>query len=229
MKPFSLDFKGVFLAFAIFLLALQSCDAQKAVLVVGEIPMPEGDALFKERLENHGYKVSAVEDSSFDLSQAQQTDIILLSASVLTDEVDSAVLWVEKPVLCMESYMYHTLGMTGYGYRLEYGSARNQKRSEITDPDHPLALGQEQYVDVTTDYAKYLWGTPNENATVIASVVGDRKNALIFTYDKGAFMPGGVAPDKRAGFFATENTVLLFTDKAWDYFDALIDWMSDQR
>lgn len=221
--------KGIFFVFTIFLTTLQSCNAQTAVLVVGEIPMHEGDVLFKERLEKRGFSVSAVEDSSFDLPKARQTDIILISASVLTDEVDSAVLWIEKPVLCMESYMYHTMGMTEFGYRLEYGSARNQKRIEIIDPDHPIALGQEQYVDVTADYAKFLWGTPNENASVIASVAGDRKNALIFTYDKGAIMPGGVAPDKRVGFFATENTVLLFTDKAWEYFDALIDWMSDQR
>ena len=91
---------------------------------------------------------------------------------------------------------------------------------------HPLAGGLSGTVTVTDAAAVFTWGVPGSGAAVAARPVGSATRALIFGYEKGASMPGLVAPGRRVGFFLENTTAASLNANGRTLFDAAVRWAS---
>ncbi|MCA1592538.1 MAG: hypothetical protein LC754_07795 [Acidobacteria bacterium] len=68
------------------------------------------------------------------------------------------------------------------------------------------------------------WGKPNVNAVTVVTIVGDTTKIVIFGYERGAAMPGLVAPARRVGLFMYDTTAVSFHGPGRRLFDAAIKW-----
>jgi len=48
----------------------------------------------------------------------------------------------------------------------------------------------------------------------------------LFAYEKGASMPGIIAPASRVGFFLKNETASVLNESGWNLFDAAVLWAS---
>jgi hypothetical protein len=114
-----------------------------------------------------------------------------------------------------------------------------QTSVSIVAPGDPLAAGLMGNVRVYTTmggapcppcYLHYvqtsdriIYAFPGPAAKVIATVVGQPKQAAIFAYDSGAMMVGLPAPAKRMGFFIHRDTD--YSPDGLKLFDAALDYL----
>jgi hypothetical protein len=66
------------------------------------------------------------------------------------------------------------------------------------------------------------------DALKIASLEGSPEKAALFGYDRGASMPGLVAPARRVGLFLFDTTSLQLTPEGWALFDAAVRWCGEK-
>ena len=69
---------------------------------------------------------------------------------------------------------------------------------------------------------------PNANAAVVARPPSNGGRASIFAYERGATMPGLVAPGRRVGFFLEDSTASVLTPAGQSLFDAAVSWVTGQ-
>ena len=99
-----------------------------------------------------------------------------------------------------------------------------QTQVSIVNAAHPLAAGLSGTVAAVSPAANFTWGIPNANAAVVARPIGQPGRAAIFAYEKGASMPGLVAPGRRVGFFLEDATASSLTTQGRALFDAAVRW-----
>ena len=95
----------------------------------------------------------------------------------------------------------------------------------VVEPSHPLAAGRDGVVRVYRGPGRLRFGRPGPGAVVVA-VAGKPPRPVLFAYEAGAEMPGGVAPARRVGIFlapeALDPWLLAPTGRA--LFDAAVEW-----
>lgn len=211
--------------------------ARDALLVVGQLPLAPGDARIRERLESLNFRVAAKTAQEVASADAAGKAFVALSSTALARDVltvsgeltvkfrDSAV-----PVLTWEPRLFYDLGMIpGSVHQKDWAAARAQTHLAVATPSHPLAAGLAGRVRASSDPVQYSWGRVREDALKIATLADDPARAAIFAYDRGAAMPGLVAPAPRVGLFLFDTTSLSLTPEGWALFDAAVLWCSDSR
>ncbi len=214
-----------------------SRQAPQVLLVVGRVPLDAGDARVKERLESLGYGVVAKPALQVVPSDASGKAMIAISSTALAMDVtdvpgeltakfrESAV-----PVLVWEPRLFYDLGMIGGNeHQKDWGALKDQSRLTMTDPAHPLAAGLSGTVAVLTNPDRISWGLARGDAIKIATLDGHPDRAVVFAYDRGASMPGLVAPARRVGLFLFDTTPLHLTPKGWSLFDAAVRWLTAEK
>ena len=220
-------YKGVW-----FNLTLETGPGQKedppvkeALLVVGRIPLRYNDRALKMRLEKLGFLVFPVDDAAVEKADADDMDLILISETVWSKLIGDVFTNVEVPVLCLESYLYDDLHMSGTVRNNDYGNARRRQTIDVNKSDSSLSAGMSARVKVTTRRRHVGWSVPTKSAMIIASLVGHPERAAIFAYDKDALMANAhIAPAKRIGMFLHGNSASRMTAAGWDLFDAAVNW-----
>ncbi len=204
----------------------------EALLVVGRLPLEEGDARVKARLETLGCRVTTARASQVATSDAAGKSLVILSSTALAKDVldvqgELTAKFRETPVplLVWEPRLFYDLGMIpGAVYHADWGAAKDQTSLRIVDPSHPLAGGLSGTVTITTKPSPLSWGRARADAIKIAAIVDDPARAAVFAYEKDARMPGLVAPARRVGLFLFDATGRDLSPRGWTLFDAAVRW-----
>jgi hypothetical protein len=203
----------------------QDSPVKKALLVVGRTPLRYNDRVLKMQLERLGFLVFLADDATVDKADADDMDLILISETVWSKLIGDLFTDVEVPVLCLESYLYDDLNMSGAVRNGDYGNSRRRREIAMTDSDHSLSAGVSDRIKVTTRRRHVGWGLPTKSAIIIASLVDHPERAAIFAYKKGAPMANDhPAPANRTGMFLHGNSASRLTAAGWDLFDAAVKW-----
>ena len=197
---------------------------------MGRPPPRYNDRALKMRLERSGFLVDVVDDTTVKKADADDKGLIVISETVWSKRIGDLFTDVAVPVLCLESYLYDDLYMSGSRRNRDYGNSRRRREIAVTDSDHSLSAGMSDRIKVTTRRRHVGWAVPTKSATIIASVVNHPERAAIFAYKKGAPMVDGYpAPANRTGMFLHGNSPSRLTADGWDLFDAAVEWTSTEH
>jgi hypothetical protein len=130
---------------------------------------------------------------------------------------------VNVPVVTWESQLYDDLGMTTTS-TLNYGTQSLQRNLAIAAATHPIASGLVGTVSATSVSSTFNWGKPNANAVKVATLTSDSTRAGVFAYERGASMPGAVAPARRVALFLGDTTASVLSVGGWKLFDQAVNW-----
>jgi beta-N-acetylglucosaminidase-like protein len=114
---------------------------------------------------------------------------------------------------------------------IELGMAESADHSPLDDaltivePEHPLAAGLEGVVRIYRGPGRLRFGQPGPAATVVA-LGGDPPRPVLFAYDAGAKMPGGIAPARRVALFLAPEGLApwLLGPRGRQLFEAALRW-----
>jgi ferric-dicitrate binding protein FerR (iron transport regulator) len=212
--------------------AARPAHGNAAMLVGGDNPtgvdatgLNLADRLLKQRLEARGFDVRVLRAGPRLLEDARQSDLLVVSDSASSLDVDAHLRELPVPVLALDWFILDDLGMTGpCGQNDECGYFDGQGWLVIKDGSHPLAAGLSGSVRYTTRASQMNWGSPNLHAAWVATVPGFPTRASIFAYDRGAEMPGLIAPARRVALPFKGKAAGGMTEDGWALFDAAVAW-----
>jgi len=211
-------------------------EPRRVLLVVGRVPLEEGDRAVLERLEKQGYRVTAKAEAAVAESDARESAFVAISSTALVrdvlavpGELMTKFRSIAVPILTWEPRLFYDLGMLPGGvHHADWAATRNLSAVSIVTPNHPLAAGLSGRVVLTTGPAQLSWGRAREDAIRIAALDGSPEKSAVFAYDRGASMPGLVAPARRVGLFLFDKTALQLTPQGWALFDAAVRWSAER-
>jgi len=198
-----------------------------ALFVVGNTTLTVSDLAIKTRLEGLGFNVSVVSGSASQASDATGKELILISSTITTNDVNTKFTNVAVPLLNWEPGLSDDLKMTSTSST----TGTNASAITILNSTHPMAaglpLGQ---VTVYTVPDKIIYSSNvSANAIKIARTGGTatNNNITLYGYEKNASMVGLNAPERRVGFFMHDLAGSLLTSNGYLLFDAAIRWLTE--
>lgn len=201
--------------------------ALEALLLVGELPMNNGDAAIERGMRYLGYQVEVMLDNQSQTNAALDKELIFISSTVSSWAIADKFTQVNVPIICSEAYLFDDLKMVGSTASL--GNIGGQSSITISDTGHQASAGFNGLVSTTVITQEKSWGTPNNNGKIIANLNVDSHKATIFSYETGSQMYGLNAPARRMGFFLRDEAAAFLTDEGWTLFDAAVCWAGGCR
>jgi hypothetical protein len=203
-----------------------------ALFVVGSQPLSPENKRMSIRLGYLGYSVTTKLDTAVSAADAGGKALVVVSRSASGAVLGGMFREVTVPVLTFDPENFNALGMSGPALGDDYGFVPDQVSLNVLESSHPLAarLSGVQSVLTGTVLTDFGWALPGPAAKRIAVVVGFSHGATIFSYERGAPMPGlSAAPERRVGMYMNEkvfgeNDPVFFTDEGWRLFDAAVRW-----
>ncbi len=200
-----------------------NCSSGKQVLfVVGNTTLNAGDAAAKNRLEALGHTITTVSAPSSQTSDANGKDLVVISSTSNSGDVNTKFRDTTVPLMTWESFLFDDMQMTGATSGTDYGSQANQTQLTIADNNHFIASGLTGNVTIANASSSLTWGDPAATADIVANIVGNSNQAVLFTYDSGDQMVGMTAPARRVGFYFTDATASEATTTSWTLFTAAV-------
>lgn len=184
------------------------------LFVVGQVPLDAGDLRVKERLERT-HRVELRAAGEVRPEDAVGRALVLVSSTAAERLVKSMFRDVDVPVLTWEPRLFHDLGMIpGSVHRQDWGTVADQTRLRTNSGA----------IVATSRPAPYSWARVRSDAVTLARVENEPEKVAVFRYERGAAMPGLVAPARRVGVFLFDWTALALTDDGWALFDGSVRW-----
>ncbi|MCB0837426.1 MAG: hypothetical protein KDD99_12230, partial [Bacteroidetes bacterium] len=183
------------------------------------------DKKIKERLESLGLTVH-LKGSSGNLpvtSDADEKDLVLVSATIYSGNVNHIFRDVTIPVMVLEPYIFDDMKMTGNVEDTDFGEKEDDD-IDILAPNHYIALQSNLSgnVKVLDDKKNISWGLPSNDADLIAKVSSDKYS--IFVYEQGDNMVGLTAPALRVGFFFGHDAAKKAKSDGWKLFENAVNY-----
>jgi hypothetical protein len=208
-------------------------------------PLMPLDLTMKARLEAAGFVVDALIDQLSTAEMVSGAAVVVISNSVNRENLFDAgkkprFKDVTVPVIVSKDGVIEVMGM-GTGSAGGFSTPVGQSQIAIVAAGDPLAAGLTGNVRIYTEMGggpcppcylhhvqtddRLIYAFPSPAAKVVATIVGNTKQAAIFAYDKGAMMAGGVtAPARRMGFFIHRDTD--YSANGTKLFDAAIAYLT---
>ncbi|MGI4860936.1 MAG: hypothetical protein ACRYHA_29215 [Janthinobacterium lividum] len=184
------------------------------------------DDAIRAHLMRRGFTVTMVDQ---DVSPARATgqDLVIISSVVSArDMVGTGFKDVPVPLLTWESDLYDSLRFTGARKGEDFGELDKAHYIDIVNAPSPLAAdvaAGKRWVYPRDDAMG--WGRPAPGATVIATVPGEPRHAVLFAYEKGATMDYDfIAPARRVAVFLGNRSFEKLSPDGAALFDAAVDW-----
>jgi hypothetical protein len=212
---------------SMFAAAVRWAAQPTALLVVDSAGANASDRAMSSRLEKNGWRVRIRPASSTTVPDTNGATIVIVSESVLSDDLGARLAGVTVPMMISEPSLFDDFGMTGKTWGNDYGDKPSSTRLTITNAGHPVAGGLSGEIGVTSGLGKFVWGKPSTKGQIVAKLASGE--AAIFTYESGAPMFDRAAPARRLGWFAGRDEAGRFTSEGWRLFDAAIDWLHSYR
>ncbi|MEM8931116.1 MAG: PKD domain-containing protein [Acidobacteriota bacterium] len=206
------------------LTTLAAAAARSALMVVGNVALGAGDRAIHDRLVADGWSVLPIDDGASTTGDATGHDLVLISSTVSSNQVQAKFRDVPVPVLVWEPYVLDDLGMTGTTSGLDYGSETGQTAVTIRDPGHPLSASFDGSVTITSTAGKLTYGRAGAGATGVSRVGTRRERLGTLAYETGDTMVGHVAPARRVSTFLSDTTAASLTVDGWALVDAAVCW-----
>lgn len=201
-------------------------DRGQVLFVVDDQVAPDNaDVILQDYLEQEGYRVTLIDDNVARTVDTFEKDLVLVSKSVSSSAVEDELLYADVPLITWKHELFDDAGFTERGNDNRQREL-NQTQIQILDPDHPLAAGFEDLVNVYSAPKSVTWGRTGGDVIEVASVVGNPALTSIFGYEaESALIDGTVTTQRRVGFFL-DKTVSV-TEDALTLFDAAVTWATD--
>jgi len=197
---------------------------RKATMVVrGAGTATAGDMVMIGRIMAQGFgPVTVVSDAMVTAQSVVGSDLVVISSSAESGPLQAKLKDIAIPVLCIEDAEFRLMGMSTGG-----SHTANTTQLTIVPAGAALVGGATGMVTFTSKPGPLGWATGTSAATVVigATMVGNASQAVIFGYPKGAQMPGGVAPARRAGFAIREALAAALNADGIKLFDAILAWV----
>ncbi len=204
------------------------------LFIVGSDAVWCSDVNLVSRLEKDmDFSVFVFEHNKVSISDTAGMDIIYLSSSILADTLLAHAMLrdVHQPIVSSEDNYYPYLMITDSTEDDDFGDTKSDGFIKVVNPDHFIASGLDNYVQVLFDEGWVSWGIPQGDVEIIAVYPGKEEIALIFCYDKGDVMFNNYrAPARRVGHFFTHTkyTVRNLTEDGWKMFAACVMWALEE-
>ncbi|MFN8487504.1 MAG: hypothetical protein U0350_07935 [Caldilineaceae bacterium] len=206
--------------------ALTLCSNKTLLFVASNRPLLLRDEPLVTYLTSLGYTVVVRTDKEVLATDAVGKDLVIISESVLSTNVNTKLRDVAVPLITWEGWLLDDLRMTGPIAYADYGELLTETKIQIVNPSHPLAAGLSGVVQTIAinDQInnKFHWGVPSQAAQIVATPIGNPGYAYIFAYEAGAQMVGMVAPARR--IFIPNATGNFLMPAGWAIFDAAVNW-----
>jgi hypothetical protein len=188
------------------------------------VPLSADDRVLSDRLAALGFIPRVIAAPAFMSSDATSSKLVVLSASIGTDDVGIRVRDLASPVLTMKPESLPSLRMTLSVPGVDFGMASGQTDVAVTLPGHPLAAGFTATTPASSAGTTFTWGNPAQAAVRVATIVGHPSQAAVFGYEAGASMAGQTAPARRVSWLAGPTAAATLTDSGLALFDAAVRW-----
>ncbi len=192
-----------------------------ALMVVGSLPLQNGDEVVLRHLEKSGFDVETVDDDDVDQGMARSKDIVFVSSSTIPSKFGEDLTHMPVPVMTWNPFSYSHFRFTDTGFNTDFGYTENPEDGlTLSVPGHPISAGKSGKIKIYDIVQKIPFGTPTADyIDVLATSDGV---PVIFGMNTG----GDFFRQKRKVAFPLRGDfVHLFTDEGWELFDAAIDWV----
>jgi hypothetical protein len=201
----------------------------KVALIVGNPDaLNPSDAGVKSRLESFGFEVYPYDDSASQISDVENSVLVITTATVGSGNVANKFADVPIPVLNWEVNIQDDYLMTFGSSGSDLGETAGQTNVIITLANHPLAAGLSTgRVSVVSSPQTFTWGVPNAaTAKVIATMDDGTGHPCVYGYERGDLLVDGAtpAPARRVHIFMQENAFASLTEPGLKLFDAAAGW-----
>lgn len=201
--------------------------APRVALVTRTIPIPASDIPYRDHLRSRGWSVSLIDDDRIrdsGESAIRGFDLVVISQSVYGSRIDARLRNASEPIIVSDHELYSQFGLTG-SRSSDRGYTTASRRLDVVAPFHELAAGLNGDVIVSSKAKPMNFGKLGPDAIVIATAKDSASQPVIFAYDTGDEMAGGLtARGPRVGFYMSQAHPRLGNRDAWALFDAAANW-----
>jgi len=225
----------------LLVLMLRPASATDVAFIVADVGLSNaGDVVVNDILVERGFNVTLVsqdDDAETTLAAADAADLVIVSESVGSGNVNTEIKDSTSPVLLYEAYLYDDFQwMPGDSISNDFNPTDNGGNTlpdtthsiTIVEPAHPLAAGLPAGdVQVYTVNGRLAYGRLTAPASVVATVPGHPDTATIFAYEAGdRALDGTTIPARRVGFFSAGLTLTSneFTEEGLALFNAALNY-----
>ncbi len=153
--------------------------------------MNASDQAIQNLIESLAEDVTVVSDEAVTEADADERELIVVSATVDPAAMQADFSASAKPLLSMEAEGYSALGMTGSVADTDFGATEALTSLSVIDGSHPIANGFSGSAEVYVSASAMMWGQPGASSSIVAEDASGR--ATIFTYEQGQAMVNGDA------------------------------------
>jgi PKD repeat protein len=204
-------------------------NVKHVLYVTGSAELNSAEKELEFQLESRGFEVLVKTGNAVGTGDASGEDLVIISSSVASTDVNTKFRTVKVPVLIYENQLFDDMGMTDTA-STEFGNVSNQTAIDIVGGGSALAAGLSTGSATVYIQPSFMsWGHPGANAIKVASITGDSSKIALFGYDVGVDMVGLVAPERRVGIFLENEGGGLLTQAGLDLFNASVDWLVNQK
>ena len=194
-----------------------------ALLVLGNPAMPSpSDTRLRMLLEARGFLVKPVDDNA--AADVTGAGLVVLSGSCASATLLAKYRDVAVPLLNLEPSVQDDMGMTA-GTEADLGEQDDASGVSIVMANHPMAAGLTGNNGVVSTASSFGWGRPAAAAQRVATIQGMAQRVAVFGYPRGAMMATAMAPARRVGFFASDDSARYLGPNGILLFNAAITWL----
>lgn len=158
------------------------------------------DPFLIQKFKDMGLEVTVKSDYDLKTEDADNVGVIYISHTVVKKAITGKLLNVDKPIIFSNSKIaiIHRLTKDGSD-----GTVVNENAIKSIDivAEHPIMEGFSGSIDVYNKTSNAAWAKPTGEATVLATLPGDKEKPAIFVYEKGAKNSDGQPVAARQAFF----------------------------
>lgn len=188
---------------------------------------PNDDPIIKEYMEGKGAQVTlaAAGDPA---SAARGADLVVISSTADARVLGNRYADLETPVVSWNAYSFPLLNMTGDKLHQDFSVVREKPFHNENHADYyahavsstnpilaaaKLPAGMFAPLMFSAGVTDPSWGKASKGADIAVIFGGDRDQAAVFSYERGAAMNAmHTAPARRVGLFLGDNSFSVLSD-----------------
>ncbi len=202
---------------------LSVVDTPRVAFVASTVPAPNRDRPVIARLSASGFDVTVFDDSTVDPAAVAGHDLVIVSSSVVPNELADTLAGLTIPMLSWEAHLFDELGWSTAGNR--EGPAATTTIDIVAD--HAITTGLRGTVQVVTSGVHFSIGHAPPDTDVLARPTGSLFDALVAIEAGDHLADGAVANARGVAFFFDYPAPAVATDAGWQLFDNAISWLLD--
>jgi autotransporter-associated beta strand protein len=179
------------------------------------------------RLQTYGFTVQPVGDSASTTGDAAGKNLVLISSTVTSGNVNTKFREVAVPVINWEYLLEDDFGFTGDADALRFTTG-SQAQISMTNTAHPLAAGLAGIQTVTAAPSSFSWGEPGGSPIIIGRLNDGSGHPCLYAYETNAPMSIGNAAARRVHIFLNNDTFAALNATGVTLFDAAVSWTTGQ-